>query len=303
MSTIELLQLLRNFLSPLENTTFEHTILPERRGKKQIDSPTKQYVMQETTLSPMRGKIEISISFSDELRELLHPALRNCRTIKRLTARHTSIKDLIESLRIPHTEIGSLTVNGRKVDFSYRLNHGDDIRVFSPAPGLDPCRSDLLRPVTLKDIRFLVDVNVVKLGTLLRMVGFDCAIPSHLDDAEIAETAVRQGRILLTRDRNLLKRKIVVHGHLVRNHLPKQQLYEILLLYGLQNKLRPYTRCMKCNTPLNRVNKADVLHRLEPLTKKYYEIFFYCHGCRSIYWSGSHKSGMDEILADIALQI
>ncbi len=259
--------------------------------------------MQGKNTDPMREKIEVFISFSEGLRELLHPALRTCGAIKRLSARHTSVKDLIESLRIPHTEIGSLTVNGRKVDFSQRLNNGDAIRAFSPEPGLNPCRPDLLRPVALRSICFLVDVNVAKLGTLLRMVGFDCAIPSRLDDAEIAATAVRQGRILLTRDRNLLKRKIVVHGHLVRNHLPKQQLYEILSLYGLQSNLRPYTRCMKCNTSLSPVNKADVFHRLEPLTKKYYEIFFYCHGCGSIYWSGSHKSGMDEILAHIHSQL
>jgi len=258
--------------------------------------------MQKKKLQDKKEEIEVSITFTSDLRDLLHPALRSIISIKKQLSHNTSVKDLIESLRIPHTEIGCLNVNGFEVDLSYKLINGDDIHASSPALCLDPCRPDLLRPIALKVIRFLVDVNVAKLGTLLRMVGLDCTGAPLLDDAVLAETAVREGRILLTRDRNLLKRKIIMHGHLVRNILPEKQLLEIISLYGLSDKLQPYTRCMKCNASLMPVKKKNILHRLEPLTKKYYDTFFYCSGCRSIYWSGSHKSGMDKIIAQTLVQ-
>ncbi len=244
-----------------------------------------------------RGKIEIAITFSSDLCNLLHPALRTSCAVERSVDNHTSVKDLIESLRIPHTEIGGLTVNGFDVDFSYRPKNRDSISAIAHAPGLNPCRPDRLRPFALDDIRFLVDINVAKLGALLRMAGIDSLCLPHLDDATLAETAVREGRILLSRDRNLLKRKIIVHGHLVRNQQPAKQLLEIINLYGLQNKLKPFTRCMKCNALLVTVKKEDILHRLEPLTKKYYHTFFRCSGCDNIYWSGSHKTGMEKILS------
>jgi uncharacterized protein len=242
-------------------------------------------------------KINLTMTFDRGLRTLLHPAQRSRRSVIYELNRRTSIKDLIESLRIPHTEIGNLIVNGLPVDFSYGPRDGDRVRALSQTPPVDPCRADLLRSHPLRDVRFIVDVNVAKLGSLLRMAGFDCICRPGLDDPDIAETAVREGRILLSRDRNLLKRKIVIHGHLVRTQFPDQQLLEILRLYGLRDKLRPFTRCMKCNTPLLPINKDAVLHRLEPLTRKFYDTFFHCRGCDSIYWSGSHKTGMGEIIA------
>jgi uncharacterized protein len=242
-------------------------------------------------------KINLTIIFSPDLRPLLHPALRSRRSLIYELNRRTSIKDLIESLRIPHTEVGNLIVNGIPVDFSYNPKDGDWIRVLSPVPPVNPCNPDLLHPSPLRNIRFIADVNVAKVGSLLRMSGLDCIWQPRLDDADIAEIAVREERILLSRDRNLLKRKIVVHGHLVRTHLPDQQLAEILSLYGLRERLVPFSRCMKCNTPLLPIAKKEILHLLEPLTKRYYNSFFHCRGCDSIYWSGSHKAGMEKIIA------
>ncbi len=250
-------------------------------------------------LSRTRDSIEVSISFSADLRDLLHPVLRSCPTITRRPAHHTTIKDLIESMRIPHTEIGNLVVDGLEVDFTYRLKNGNVIHANSTSAGLNPCLADLLRPTPLQEIRFGVDINVAKLGRLLRMVGFDSLVLSYPDDAALAETAVREGRILLTRDRNILKRKIITHGHLVRNELPDQQLSEILSLYNLFDKISPFTRCMRCNTPLLPIKKEDISHRLEPLTQKYYSYFFHCLGCDNIYWSGSHRSAMEQTLAKV----
>ncbi len=196
---------------------------------------------------------------------------------------------------MPHTEIGALLVNNRKTDFSYKVLHQDVIHVLPLPIPTDPCRPSLLRPHPLQALSFLTDVNVAKLCSLLRMAGFDCICPKHLDDAGIATAAVQEGRILLTRDREMLKRKIIIHGHMIRAHLPVEQLKEILELYGLQDKTHPFSRCIECNTLLSSIAKEKILHRLEPLTKQYYQKFFHCPGCDKIYWSGSHKSGMEKL--------
>ncbi len=143
----------------------------------------------------------------------------------------------------------------------------------------------------------MVDVNVAKLGSLLRMAGIDTAYPANLSDADIAAVAEQQGRILLSRDRGLLKHKIIIHGHLVRSQLPGEQLAEVVHLYGLRDLLQPFSRCMLCNSLLVHVEKATILDRLEPLTIKYYQVFYLCPSCDKIYWSGSHKEGMNRLLA------
>jgi uncharacterized protein len=244
-------------------------------------------------------QIQLTISFDPDLRTLLHPVQSACRFLQYPLNRKASIKDVIESLHVPHTEIGCMIVNNLPVDFSYIPKNGDTIIIQSQIPPVDPCHPHLLRPAPLLAIRFMVDVNVAKLGSLLRMTGFDCTYQPHLDDADIAISAVREGRILLSRDRNLLKRKLILHGHLVRTHFPYEQLNEVLNLYGLRHAVKPYSRCMKCNTLLYPISKRAVVHRLEPLTKKYFDTFYHCRGCDSIYWPGSHKSGMDEILAKV----
>jgi len=115
----------------------------------------------------------------------------------------------------------------------------------------------------LAEIRFLVDVNVAKLASLLRMAGFDTAYENRRSDAELAELSEREGRILLTRDRSLLKRRQVEFGHLVRSVAPREQLAEIITLYGLQQKGQPFSRCLVCNGRLSTVKKEEVLHRSE----------------------------------------
>ncbi len=240
--------------------------------------------------------IQVKLSIHKDLRALLHPRLRDENSFFHRLNRKASIKDVLESLRIPHTEIGVLIVNAQKTDFSYQVRDSDDILLLSPSIPVDPFRPSLLRPKPLKILSFLTDANVAKLCSLLRMAGLDCISPSHQNDAEIAALAVAQDRLLLTRDRDMLKRKIITHGRLIRSCMPDEQLKEVIELYGLQETIRPFSRCMNCNGLLQPIAKEKILHRLEPLTKKYYQAFFHCPGCNKIYWSGSHKTGMGRVL-------
>jgi len=210
--------------------------------------------------------------------------------------RRTSIKDLIESFGIPHPEIEKIAVNGKEVDFAYIVENSIRIDVFPISAYSNFFKPSLLRPNPLDFHRFVVDINVAKLASKLRQLGFDTLLPRNFDDTGLAAIAGCQRRILLTRDCNLLKRKIVEFGHLVRAASPNEQLVEIIKLFGLKDKIKPYSRCFQCNGLLDPVAKEDILPLLEPLTKKYYNVFHRCIDCKKIYWSGSHREKMDEIL-------
>ncbi|WP_319549342.1 Mut7-C RNAse domain-containing protein [Desulfogranum marinum] len=250
----------------------------------------------------MKSTMEITLSFHKMLRPLLAPSFRHQKTISHTLGRRTSIKDAIESFDIPHTEIGSILVNKNAVDFSYLLCPGDSIQVSPLAVPVDPCRKSFLRPNHLPHLRFLVDVNVAKLRTHLRMIGMDTLYEPNLVDSELAGLAMQKQCIVLSRDRGLLRRKIIEHGHLIRSQNPTEQLAEVLHYYGLQNKINPFSRCIHCNDLLQSVAKEEIMNDLEPLTKKHYEEFSRCSACNKIYWSGSHRKGMEQTLKQ-ALQM
>ncbi len=237
---------------------------------------------------------DVSITFFENLQKLLKVSADESGLVKYVLTRSASIKDIVESLGVPHTEIGELRVNSREVSFGYLVENRDEIEVRPQVPPVDVLSSTILRPTPLEGHRFLVDVNVAKLAPLLRMAGFDTRYENHLRDAELAEIAAGEKRILLTRDRALLKRKQVEFGHLILAIMPDKQLAEVIDFYGLRDKVQPFIRCMVCNGLLASVDKKDILHRLEPLTKKYYDSFQICSSCDKIYWQGTHKDNMQK---------
>ena len=245
---------------------------------------------------------EISLIFHGNLQELLVRRLAGSPQVYHNLERRASVKDVIESFGIPHPEVGKLSINGRQCDFDALVVNRDRIEAWPLSPPCDVLTPTLLRPEPLKKISFIVDINVGKLAGLLRMTGFDTLYEPDLTDGDLAEKAAAARRILLSRDRNLLKRKNVVFGHLVRETAPRQQWLEIVQLYGLSDMLEPFTRCLRCNGKLVPVEKQTILHRLEPLTIKYYDLFHRCKVCDQIYWPGSHRERMDEVLAEMTRQ-
>ena len=223
-------------------------------------------------------------------REMVIPALE--------LARRTSIKDFLEALGIPHPEIHRLEVNGAETDFKHLVAADDRIEVFAVPWPLDLTEPSHLTPA-LHPIRFAVDANVGKLARLLRMTGFDTFYEPGLDDAALAETAWRDKRILLTRDIALLKRKVVVHGRLIRHSNPTDQLREVIGLYGLRERIRPFSRCLCCNSGLQEITKAEIIERLQPLTRKYYDDFRICPQCERLYWPGSHRQRMLKLIEEL----
>ena len=248
-------------------------------------------------------KDHLLLTFHGEIRCLLYYKFRQDPVVRYPLSRSASIKDIIEALGIPHTEIGSIEKNLAQLDFSYIPRPGDHLDISPIAPGAGAAESSVLRPRPPQPYCFMVDINVARLTGLLRMAGFDTL--SVLDITElkskrdIAETSSSLGRILLSRDKELLKHREVTFGRLVRSQDSESQLYEIIDLYNLKNKLLPFSRCMKCNGTLVEVTKQSVLELLEPLTKKYYHSFKRCGSCSSIYWRGSHHQKMLKLLEPI----
>jgi uncharacterized protein len=218
--------------------------------------------------------------FHKELEDLL-PEEKRGATIACSFNGGQTVKHLIESLGVPHTEIGRLLLNDRPVDLSYQVQDGDRVEV-------QPARWE----GQASEPRFILDNHLGKLAGYLRMLGFDALYRNDYQDAELAEACEQEGRILLTRDRRLLMRKQVQAGYCIRHHHPYAQIKEVLKRFALHRQIQPFRRCIRCNTLLEEALKEQVLERLEPLTKLYYHTFSVCPTCEQVYWPGSHYERM-----------
>ena len=236
----------------------------------------------------------VQLRFYEELNDFLPPQRRKVTFTHELT-RRTSVKDLIESFGVPHTEVEMILANGRSVDFSYIVQAGDRISVYPMFESLDVSPLLRLREKPLRDPRFVVDANLGQLARYLRLLGFDATYRINFADAEVARIASREKRIVLTRDRALLQHKIITHGYFVRAVKPREQVREILARLDLYRSLRPFTRCLRCNGELETVDKEAVLQQLEPRTKRFYERFRRCKACGQAYWKGSHFDRMEKL--------
>jgi uncharacterized protein len=202
--------------------------------------------------------------------------------------RRASVKDIIESLGVPHPEIELILVNGEAVDFSYIVQDRDRISVYPVFECFDVSSLVRLRAAPLRRPRFVVDSNLGRLARYLRLLGFDCCYDNAFADDDVAVISQQQQRIVLTRDRRLLQRKIITHGLFVRATLPRDQVAEVLRRLDLYDLSRPFSRCTRCNGLLAAVAKAAVAAQLPPLTRRYYDDFLRCSRCGQLYWQGSH---------------
>lgn len=236
-----------------------------------------------------------SFQFHGDLPSLLRGSFKGKNKVVTIVDRRASIKDVLESFGLPHTEIGSIHVLGKEIDFSRIVEEGSEY-IVEPLPlTWDVSVPSVLRPEPLHTVSFLADVNVGRLGRYLRAIGLDTLYDYRWTDEYISELLRKEQRILLTRDLRLLMRKHVVYGRYIRAIQPVEQLREVVGLFGLNNKLTLFSRCLDCNALLKPVAKNKIIHRLEPLTKKYYSTFSLCPDCDKIYWPGSHIEKMRKL--------
>jgi len=229
------------------------------------------------------------ILFFDDLNDFLTDSMKNNQVVY-LYRDTPSIKHVIEALGVPHTEIGRIVINGLDVGFDYAVKNEDNIRVF-------PISFEILD--SIPDPKYVLDNHLGKLAVYLRILGFDTLYDAKYNDDELAEISLNSNRILLTRDRRLLMRSVIKWGYCVRSLEPKQQLVEVVRRYQLGTKIHPFRRCLRCNYYLEAIEKENIIQRLEPLTRKYYNEFCICRNCNRIYWKGSHYEHMNELITEL----
>lgn len=240
---------------------------------------------------------EASILFFDNLNDFL-PARRRQVIFTHPFEGAPSVKDMIESLGVPHPEIGLILVNNRPVKFDYHVAHGDSIHVYPTGNTLSYDRDDTVIPPPVEP-RFVCDVHLGRLAAYLRMLGFDTLYPSDYRDEELARISSQDSRTLLTRDIGLLKRSIVIYGYFVRQTDPWRQLGEVVHRFHLLDSIVQFHRCTRCNAVLQPVDKADVQEFLPQETQRHYDEFRACHACGKVYWRGSHFEQMDAFIEQL----
>src|SRR5262245_6156534 len=202
-------------------------------------------------------------------------------------ARAATLKNAIEALGVPHTEAARVLVNGVPATLDRIVRQDDSIEVW---PWEDAVAPEADRPA------FLADAHLGGLARFLRMLGFDTLHEPDIADAAIRELAGRERRIVLTRDRELLKCRDIARGCYVRALKAEAQLREVAARFDLPPRAQPFTLCLVCNVALELVEEAAVAARLPPAVAAAHRRFMHCAGCDRVYWEGSHYARMREAL-------
>ena len=229
--------------------------------------------------------------FYAELNDHLPPE-RQYQTIEKPFFVPASVKDMIESFGVPHPEVELIVVNGASADFSRLIHDGDRVAVYPLFESIDIQPELRVRPQPLRDLKFILDVHLGRLAGYLRMLGFDAAYTNSATDPELVRIASEERHILLTRDRGLLMHSAVTRGYWLRQTDSRRQAAEIIRRFDLAGTVRPFTRCMACNSILLAAERAAVLSRIPPRTAELYDQFLQCAGCGRVYWPGSHYRRM-----------
>ncbi len=238
---------------------------------------------------------QTGLRFYAELNDFL-PIVNRQATITCPLNGPVSAKHLIEALGVPHTEVALILANSEPVDFDYLVQENDRLSIYPAFANFDVSNVLTLRSPPPKPARFILDNHLGQLSTYLRLLGFDSLYRNDYDDRELAQVSHDDERILLTRDVRLLMRKVIVHGYWMRSKDPRQQLSAVLRRFDMYEDISPWHRCLRCNGELRPVSKEEVMHRLEPKTKKYYDDFHICSDCEQVYWKGSHYEPLQELI-------
>lgn len=229
--------------------------------------------------------------FYEELNDYLPENKRKVRFCHSFTGR-ASVKDLAESIGVPHNDIDLILVSGVSVNFSYIVNNGDDISVYPVFESFDISPLCRLRPAPLRRPGFVLDVHLGKLAKYMRMLGLDTLYETNYSDDDLAIIAMEEKRAIITRDRGILKRNDVLHAYWIRSQVFTEQLVEVIARFDLKKEIRVFSRCLVCNSILGYADKNDYRDLIPERAFSLFEKFYVCHTCRKIYWEGSHYTNM-----------
>ncbi|MET9346766.1 Mut7-C RNAse domain-containing protein [Streptomyces termitum] len=230
---------------------------------------------------------EIQISFAPGLAVFVAAARRAGRTAV-TTDGVSSLGHVVESLGVPLTEAGRLLVDGRPVDTAHVPSAGETVEVEGVVRP---------QPVPGAPLRFLLDVHLGTLARRLRLLGVDAAYENEdIGDPALAALSARERRVMLSRDRGLLRRRELWAGAYVYSDRPEEQLRDVLERFA--PALAPWTRCTACNGRLEEADKDVVRERLEQGTENTYDVFARCGQCERVYWRGAHHARLEAIVEE-----
>ncbi|MCP4669626.1 MAG: Mut7-C ubiquitin/RNAse domain-containing protein [Deltaproteobacteria bacterium] len=210
-----------------------------------------------------------------------------------------SIKDMIEALGVPHTEIDLILVNGKSVDFQYILKDGDRVSVYPVFETLDIEGVTHLREIPLRKIRFIVDNHLGDIVKYLRALGFDVWRDASLSPRDIIAISKKENRIILTKSKSLLKFKEVTHGLYIYPGATEDQVKRILDFLDLKGRVKPFSRCLLCNNLLKPIAREEIADRIPPKTKAHCDAYTHCEYCDKVYWKGTHFMHMNKVIERI----
>ena len=224
--------------------------------------------------------VTVTFRFYEELKDFL-PKEKRSQPFTIALNGNPSVKDTIEALGIPHTEVDLILVNSQPVEFSYRLNNKDYVSVYPVFESLDISDITILRNNGLRNPKFILDTHLGKLARYLRLSGFDAVYSNDFEDSEIIKISLSDNRIILTRDKGILKNKVIRR-------------------FDLESLIKPFTICSSCNGKIVTVSKDLILEQLKSLTKKHYNRFYMCGECKKIYWEGSHYKRIKDFINSLS---
>ncbi|MCD4724670.1 MAG: Mut7-C ubiquitin/RNAse domain-containing protein [Bacteroidales bacterium] len=254
----------------------------------------------ETTKKPAGKSIkkEFTFRFYAELNDFLPPRRKQKAFLQSFKTPIT-VRETIESLGIPLSEVDMILVNETSVDLEHKLKESDYISVFPVFESMDVSATTKVRKTALRTTLFVLDAHLGKLAKYLRMLGFDTLYRSDIDDNEIISVARKEKRIILTRDKPLLKSKEVSHGYFVRSIEKHEQLIEVIKKFDLYSQFKSFTRCMMCNTILINADKDEIQNKVDKDIFRRFNEFFYCKHCDKVFWKGSHFMRMEAYIREL----
>lgn len=237
------------------------------------------------------------LRFYEELNDFL-PESKKKSDFEISFKKNPSIKHIIESHGVPHSEVDLILVNSISVPFSYKIKNKDRVSIYPKFETLNIETVTKLKKEPLRNTKFILDVHLGKLSHYLRMAGFDTLYRNDYQDDFIVKQAKADNRIILTRDIGLLKRKNVTHGYWLRSQKPKSQLHEVIHYFDLTSGIRPFQRCLNCNGLLQKTDKKNIipLSYIPIFVKQKFHSFYQCLNCQKIYWPGTHYHNMKKSL-------
>ncbi|WP_413758790.1 Mut7-C RNAse domain-containing protein [Streptomyces sp. MMBL 11-3] len=228
---------------------------------------------------------EIHIEFAPGLRVFV-PHGRRAGATPVTTDGVSTLGHVVESLGVPLTEVGELVVNGGAVAVSHVPAADETVEVRAV---------ERPQPVPGAPLRFLLDVHLGTLARRLRLLGVDAAYESlDIGDPALAARSAAERRVMLSRDRGLLRRRELWAGAFIYSTRPEEQLRDVLGRFA--PRLAPWSRCTACNGTLRPATKEEVAGQLAGGTRRSYDVFAQCGECGRAYWRGAHHAQLEGIV-------